>query len=379
MLREQAQKRKGNRSACACGQFARFRKHSALEVVTLLGRVRVERAYYHCPACGQGHAPLDAAWSLGLANTTPLVQALVAALGAFGSYTQTPALLRRVRPQVSLDVKTVEYLAQAVGAQVAADPPPGYGAAERPLAVAVDGVILPMRGGGKEARCGVVYEPHWNTGRTPADCGSLRKEFFATLEERDTLVAAVCARVEVRRPTPSTPVAALGDGAEWIWEGYARHLPHRVEILDFYHVSERLALIATALYADQPGGTVAAKQWRQQMEQELQDWGPRKLVEALEQWRPAGAAAQKVREDQLRYFRNHYHRMHYPEYLRAGFPIGSGAVEGACKHVVSDRFRGAGMRWKSRTAEPLLQLRAALLTHPDLDLHRYAVAANCPS
>jgi len=33
------------------------------------------------------------------------------------------------------------------------------------------------------------------------------------------------------------------------------------------------------------------------------------------------------------------------------------------------------MRWKSPTAEPLLQLRAALLTHPDLDLRPYAYAA----
>jgi len=67
--------------------------------------------------------------------------------------------------------------------------------------------------------------------------------------------------------------------------------------------------------------------------------------------------------------------MNYPAYLRQGFPIGSGAVEGACKHVASQRFRGAGMRWKSRTAEPLLHLRAALLTHPRLDLRPYAMAA----
>lgn len=65
--------------------------------------------------------------------------------------------------------------------------------------------------------------------------------------------------------------------------------------------------------------------------------------------------------------------MNYPEYLRQGFPIGSGAVEGACKHVVSDRFRGMGMRWKSRTAEPLLHARTALLTRPDLDLRTYAM------
>ena len=49
-----------------------------------------------------------------------------------------------------------------------------------------------------------------------------------------------------------------------------------------------------------------------------------------------------------------------PDYVRRSLPIGNGAVEGAYTHVVSDRFKGGGMRWKLATAEPLLQLRAAL-------------------
>jgi hypothetical protein len=375
MLREQSGKRQGNQSACPCGKTARYRKDSVLEIVTRFGRVRVARAYFYCPGCGEGHCPQDRAWRLGLGNTTPSVQALVAALGALGSYTQAPGLLRRVRPQVVLDVKTIEWLAQRVGAEIAAKPPPGYARAERRLAVAVDGVILPMRGGGKEARCGVVYEPDWEAGRTPAECAALRKEYFTTLAERDTLVATVCARVTARQPTGAAPVAALGDGADWIWAGYAKHLPQRVEILDCYHVSERLAAVATAMYGDHGAGKIPARQWREAMEQELLDWGPRKLVEALQHWQPERPAAQKVREDQLRYFTNQHQRMNYPEYLRQGLPLGSGAVEGACKHLVSDRFRGAGMRWKTKTAEPLLHLRAALLTHPDLDLRPYATGA----
>ena len=71
------------------------------------------------------------------------------------------------------------------------------------------------------------------------------------------------------------------------------------------------------------------------------------------------------------YFSGNQERMNYPEYLRLGFPIGSGAVEGACKHLVSERFKKTGMRWNKATAEPLLHLRAALLTEPDLDLRRY--------
>lgn len=220
----------------------------------------------------------------------------------------------------------------------------------------------------------MIYEPEWNASRTPTAGAGLRKEYFATLESRDTLMAQLYARAEARRPHPEAVIAALGDGANWIWDGFAKYLPGRVEILDFYHVSERLGEIAKAMYGGGAAGERAAKQWREVQEQELQAWGPRKLLEALEAWQPKTAVGQKGREDQLRYFSNHRERLNYPEYLRQGFPIGSGAVEGACKHVVSDRFRGTGMRWKSKTAEPLLHARAALLTQPALDLRTHAMA-----
>ena len=37
--------------------------------------------------------------------------------------------------------------------------------------------------------------------------------------------------------------------------------------------------------------------------------------------------------------------MKYDEYLAAGYPIGSGVAEGACRHLVKDRLERAGMRW----------------------------------
>jgi hypothetical protein len=372
MLREQSGKREGNAAGCPqCGGRARYRKQSRQVLVTLFGRVELLRAYFYCPGCQQGFCPQDRAWGVGPGNTTPGVQDLAAALGADEAYTHVPSVLRRARPQVVLDVKTLERVAQRLGRQVAAAPPAGFGRAERPLAVAMDGVMVPQRGGNKEARCGVVYEPDWEAGRSPADCAGLRKEYRGTLASRDILVREVCARVQARRPASTTLVAALGDGADWIWEGYAQHLPHRVEILDFYHVSERLGEIAATMH---PGDKAGALAWRDAQEKDLLVLGPGRLLERLESWAPEGAAAQEVRRSQLGYFRNQRERLDYPEYLRQGFPIGSGAVEGACKHLVSDRFRGTGMRWKTPTAEPLLHLRAALLTHPDLDLRPYALA-----
>ena len=53
--------------------------------------------------------------------------------------------------------------------------------------------------------------------------------------------------------------------------------------------------------------------------------------------------------------------MRYHEYLAAGYPIGSGVVEGACRHVVKDRMEGTGMRWTIEGARAVLDLRTTNL------------------
>ena len=44
-----------------------------------------------------------------------------------------------------------------------------------------------------------------------------------------------------------------------------------------------------------------------------------------------------------RYFENNACRMRYDEYLRRGYPIASGVIEGACRHLVKDRMERSGM------------------------------------
>ena len=58
------------------------------------------------------------------------------------------------------------------------------------------------------------------------------------------------------------------------------------------------------------------------------------------------------------YFENNAHRMCYDTYLRAGYPIASGVIEGACRHVIKDRMEQGGMRWTLPGAEAMLHVRA---------------------
>jgi hypothetical protein len=58
------------------------------------------------------------------------------------------------------------------------------------------------------------------------------------------------------------------------------------------------------------------------------------------------------------YFENNAHRMRYDEYLKGGYPIASGVIEGACRHIIKDRIEQGGMRWRQVGAEAMLNVRA---------------------
>jgi len=50
--------------------------------------------------------------------------------------------------------------------------------------------------------------------------------------------------------------------------------------------------------------------------------------------------------------------LRYDEYLREGFPIATGVIEGACRHLIKDRMDITGARWSLDGAEAILKLRS---------------------
>ncbi len=54
--------------------------------------------------------------------------------------------------------------------------------------------------------------------------------------------------------------------------------------------------------------------------------------------------------------------MRYDEYLAKGYPIASGVIEGACRHLVKDRMERAGMHWTIVGAQAMLDVRSVHLS-----------------
>jgi hypothetical protein len=153
---------------------------------------------------------------------------------------------------------------------------------------------------------------------------------------------------------------ALTDGGNGL-EAFAPqnfNRPDLVLILDFYHAASYLEKLAKALHPTDEGQAVAqAEQWCRLLKEE----GGAVTLAALRQWAwpvRQSAALRAQREAVEEYFGNNLHRMDYPEYLAEGWHIGSGVVESACKTVVGQRLKGAGMRWGEDGAHTLCHVRA---------------------
>jgi hypothetical protein len=80
---------------------------------------------------------------------------------------------------------------------------------------------------------------------------------------------------------------------------------------------------------------------------------------------------QAVLKKVIRYLNNNRDYMHYQDYLTKGYPIGTGVIEGACRHLIKDRFERAGMRWSKKGAQVMLDLRAVYLNGDWEDFQRF--------
>jgi hypothetical protein len=102
----------------------------------------------------------------------------------------------------------------------------------------------------------------------------------------------------------------------------------------------------------------AAAAWSEPLKGKLREEGVAAVLVALGELTPAEpAAVEEVRKGRG-YFATIAARMNYPAFVARQLPIGSGVVESACKTLIEEREKGAGMRWSKTGAQAVAMLRA---------------------
>jgi hypothetical protein len=381
VLDEQDDGYAGPCAGCGCGGQAVYAGSRPKTVITVLGPVRITRAWYHCAACQHGFAPrdrqlglpADGALSPGLAEMTALA-------GSEVSFGRAAALLEGLAG-VTLSPRTVERSAEAAGAaaraaaqaeaaaitarQVVPLPPPPP--VPDMLYVEVDGTGVPMRPSETQGRAGKGDDGRAGTrevklarlftvsrldedGRPVMDPGS--SSYVATFDGKNALAGLVEAEYLRRGGGYFRQVVAMGDGAAWIW-GIAEDLyPHATHIVDIYHAREHLHDLAAHLAFITPG----PQQWLDDRKAELDAGNIQAIIDAATCYPLAGVKADEL-ERKLGYFRNNAHRMRYQHFRDLGMFTGSGAIEGGIKAIVVQRAKQAGMHWSISGAASILTLR----------------------
>jgi hypothetical protein len=353
--------------------------HRPRTAVSLLGPVRVSRAYYHCRRCHSGFAPGDALMRLPGAALTPAAYEVACLAGACSAFAEAAQLSLPKMAGLRLAESTVQRATEAAGAEVGRRLAAGetFGAArdwawhtdaegKTCAYVAIDATGVGQQGErgaaaeGRMATVAMVYNPvpeaRARRARPDGPPPRFRARYVAGLSGAADLgepLRRQAAQVGMDRAQRWIALSDGGNGLEdWVNRNFGRV---EAVILDFYHAAEYLGDLARALY---PGDDRAREGWLDRWCHRLKHEGGPAVLEALRGLEIGGRAAKEARAEVVRYFTNQAHRMDYPAYVARGWAIGSGPVEAACKTVIGQRMKGSGMRWGEDGGDSLCHLRA---------------------
>jgi len=340
-------------------------------LLTANGDVAVQRAYYHCAACGKGHFPFDQACGLQADRLSTGLRPLVCLAGALASFRDAAEDLLRRLAGVRLSASTVLRATEQAGAQLQQQQrqgdvvvPPGstdwdFTVPKHKHTAAylgLDAFSVPIQGpGGKKAEgrmlyVGLLYTP------------DKKQTHYLVDFDLDQLAGQMRRAAIALGLSRADRVLAISDAGNGLEAALKRHFwDDLLCILDWYHATQHLHAFAGQLHPDDAGQRAA---WVQQAKGILYEQGGTALVAWL---RDLPVPAEAVVADELRklvnYFADNEHRTNYPEYRRQGWDIGSGPTEAGCK-IVGARLKQSGMRWVPQGAAKVAPMRALYESGP---------------
>ena len=353
---------------CPCGAAARYVRQRPARVLTVLGAVSIVRAYYHCPQCRRGHAPLDRQLGYCAGSTSAGLEEVLALLGATAdSFEEAvtlldkltlvrvcPNLARAATERLGASVQAAEQ--QAVAAAWGPGPLPVAATTPPRLYVSMEGVLLQTDQGGREYKLGTAYTTATRPSRDhpgQVEVHAQELSFVGDVTDAATFGQLLWCEAARRGVLTAEEVVVVADGAHWIWNLVAEHFPEATQIVDWYHASQYVWKVAHAVYGE---GTPRARRWAKRRLDDLWAGEVDKVLKAFAAQRQHGRAV----EEAVTYFTNHRQRMRYAEYRARGLQIGSGSVESGCKQVITARLKQAGMRWSLDGARAVAAVRTRL-------------------
>jgi hypothetical protein len=370
---------------CPCGQKARYREMRLRKVLTVVGEIRILRAWYLCPQCQNGQCPADTVLDIEKAGQSPGVRRMLALIGSEVPFDHGR---RQIELLAGLEVtaKAVERTAEAIGGNIAQgereavqravqlDLPVIVGESIPILYIQMDGTGIPVvkketvgRQGktegrpahSREVKFGCAFtQTTWDKEGYPIR-DPVSTTYTGAIENAEEFGKRIYLEAWNRGWNRAEKKIVIGDGAEWIWNLADLHFPGAIQIVDLYHARQHLWDIARKLH---PNDEANQKAWIKLHQKRLLDKGKiEKLVLSLRSMDSTNPEVIDKIRIEADYFEKNAERMRYPTFRRQHLFVGSGVIEAGCKTVIGSRLKQSGMFWTVRGANAIIALRCCYL------------------
>jgi len=349
-------------------------------VRSLAGPVTFKRNYHYCDPCQAGFYPVDRLLDLPEeGELTAELEKRVLDFALNDVYGECAARWALHYPD-TISENLLRRVVDRVGRQCeAADQGRLQSELKRPasapadiLVAEVDGSQLPIRGAEpwKEAKVGLVYRQGADTHRPVK--GSAR--YVALVGGQSEFAPLLEEALHIEAVDDASTVVWLADGAPSNWLLADQLAPDAIQILDWHHAVEHAVDCGKVLLGEESPWLPS---WQSRSEQLLAAGDVDAFIAELlacvtlaqqRRGRDRGACLAAL-DDLVRYYRNNAQRMKYCLFREHHFPIGSGAIESAHRHVLQTRMKRAGQHWAMRNARRMARLRAAYRTSGAIAVH----------
>jgi hypothetical protein len=386
---------RGRTQPCEKGHMFEFKEYRDKEVLTVLGPVTVNRAYYYDERCKKGWCPKDRVLDIEGTSLSPGVRRIIARAGANGPFALGHEDIKEMAG-IEVDPKEVERVSHQIGEEIEAfhqetaldseDGVSPIGLVPK-MYICIDGTGVPVvktetvnrkgRGEGgeaktREAKLGCVFtQTRVNEKGYPVrDGGST--SYAGAIETAEAFGSRIYAEAVRRGLERAHLVSVIGDGSPWIWNIAEEHFYGATQIIDLYHAREHYWNVAHVVFGfDQ----VMLDSWAGQRRKELDQGKVEAVIEAIQCLSPRRKEQKEICEKEIGYFEKNKDRMRYDEFRKKGLFIGSGVVEAGCRTVIGRRLKQSGMFWTVKGANSIIALRCCLLSNRWEDFWEYRACA----
>jgi len=379
------------------GQELPYNRDTVRVYFSIFNKVFIERPYFYKQGVGT-QIPLDAELGLGDDSYSDLLREITEFLAVYHTYGGKDAGFLERLFGFSLSTRALQQNvaedAESVEAYYAQKPPPCPKSEAEILVIQADGKGVPMvleedevpevqvrlgkgqkHGHKKEAIVTTIYTitaaprtpieviasffKENQPKKTPKkDAKPQNKHIWATLDGKDAALSRLTKQVALREGAHILHRVALCDGCEALQSRIVLQFKGFILILDFVHANEYLWDVANSLLGETSEQRL---EWVKSRTLQILSGQTEQVIAELRRIaknKKTKVAQRKQLHKTANYFERNLPYMDYQTYLSNGYPIASGAIEGACRHFVKDRFELSGMRWLQTGAENLLRLRA---------------------